>query len=70
MVKEFTISCLERRGGRGILCEGNAKMLVEGFAILIIPLIHGTGARSGLTDVLVSRVGIGVLGSFRDGLGE
>ena len=64
MVKEFMVGYLERRWGRGIMCEGKAKLLLESFAIFIVSSVHGTIAKNGLTSVLVSRIGVRAQGNF------
>jgi hypothetical protein len=36
------------------MCEGEAEMLVEGFAFLVEPMVHGVGAKGGLMVVVLS----------------
>jgi hypothetical protein len=36
---------VEARGRRGFMCEGEVKMLVEGFAFFVELMVHGVGAR-------------------------
>lgn len=38
------------------------EMLMEGFAFLVEPMVHGAGTKGGIMSVLSSGVGIGIEG--------
>jgi hypothetical protein len=42
------------------MCKGETELLVEVFAFMIEPTIHGEGARGRLMDLLTSRVEVGI----------
>jgi hypothetical protein len=45
-VKELTVCVAEARGGRWVMREGETELLVEGFAFIVEPTVHGVGART------------------------
>jgi hypothetical protein len=68
--KELTICFAEVRGGRWVMCEGETELLVEGFAFIVEPTVHGAGARGRLMGVLTSRVGVGIKGCLHEDRGK
>jgi hypothetical protein len=56
--KELTVCFPEARGGRWVVCYGETKLLVKGFAFIVEPTVHGAGTKGRLMDVLVTRVGV------------
>jgi hypothetical protein len=68
--KELTVCFAEVRGGRWVMCEGETELLVEGFAFIIEPTVHGAGARGRLMGMLTSRVGVGIKGCLHEDRGK
>jgi len=64
--KEWTIAFVEAREGRWVVCEGKTELLVEGFAFIVEPTVHGAGTRGRPMDVMMSRVGVGIKGSLHE----
>jgi hypothetical protein len=46
------------RGEGRMMGEGKMEMLVERFAFIVKPMIHGEGTKGRLMGVLMSRVGV------------
>jgi hypothetical protein len=68
--KELTICFATTRGGRLVMCEGETRLLVEGFAFIIKPTVHGAGARGRIMGMLTSRVGVGIKGCLHEVCGK
>jgi hypothetical protein len=59
-----------QHGGSWVMCDGETKLLVEGFGFIVEPAVHGTGARGRLMGVLTSRVGVGIKGCLHKDRGN
>jgi hypothetical protein len=68
--RELMVCFAEVRGRGWVICEGETELLMERFAFIIEPMVHGARTRGRLMGILTGRVGVGIKGCLYEDRGK